>query len=167
MECWNTVAMRPRHAAISPSEGAGCPSRRTSPASGGYRPDRIETRVDLPAPLRPTRPRQRPGCRLRSTPRSARVLPNRLWIPAASTAGAACGSAAGITGSCIRCSGRRGAADATVGAAVDVAPQGTVVDRGGGYGARLAFDQDDGERLRGLGHERGHDRVAEVAVARV
>ena len=36
----------------------------------------------------------RPGCRLRSTPRSARVLPNRLWIPAACTAGAACGSAA-------------------------------------------------------------------------
>ena len=48
MECWKTVAMRPRHAAISPSEGAGCPSRRTSPASGGYRPDRIETSVDLP-----------------------------------------------------------------------------------------------------------------------
>src|SRR5580704_14742938 len=167
MECWNTAVIRPRHAAMSPSEGAGRPSRRTSPASGATRPDRIETRVDLPAPLRPTRPRQRPGCRLRSTPRSACVLPNRLWIPAASTAGAACGSAAGIADSCIRYSGRRGAADAAVGAAVDVAPQGVVADRGGGHRARLAVHRGDGEGLRGLGHERGHDRVAEVGVARV
>src|SRR5215470_2126662 len=51
-------------------------------------PDRIDTSVDLPAPLRPTRPRHRPGCRLRSTPRSACVLPKCLWMPAASTAGA-------------------------------------------------------------------------------
>jgi len=34
-------------------------------------PVRMETSVDLPAPLRPTRPRQCPGSRDRSTPRSA------------------------------------------------------------------------------------------------
>ena len=93
IECWNTVAIRPRHAATSPSEGAGWPSKRTSPASGGTIPLRMDTSVDLPAPLRPTRPRQRPRCRLSSTPRSACVEPNRLWIPAA--------LAAGITGSLI------------------------------------------------------------------
>ena len=78
MECWNTVAMRLRQAAMSPSEGAGCPSNSTSPSSAAVIPDRIETIVDLPAPLRPTRPRHRPGYRPRSTPCSARVLPNRL-----------------------------------------------------------------------------------------
>ena len=72
---------------MSPSEGAGCPSNSTSPSSAAVIPDRIETIVDLPAPLRPTRPRHRPGYRPRSTPCSARVLPNRLWIPAALATG--------------------------------------------------------------------------------
>ena len=98
MECWNTVAMRARQAATSPSEGAGWPSKLTSPASGGTRPLRIETSVDLPAPLRPTSPRHRPGYRLRPTPRRACVLPKRLWIPAA----LAVACAAGMAGSVMR-----------------------------------------------------------------
>src|SRR5215469_1671841 len=95
-------------------------------------PDRIDTSVDLPAPLRPTRPRHRPGCRLRSTPRSACVLPKCLWMPAASTAGA--GEAADSAESVIQpLPGRgRGAAYPAVLGAVDVAPQRGVADRGGG-----------------------------------
>ena len=46
--------------------GAAAPSKRTSPASGACSPVRIDTSVDLPAPLRPTSacvdPR-RPRCR--------------------------------------------------------------------------------------------------------
>ncbi len=67
--------------------GAGSPSKRTSPASGASSPQRIETSVDLPAPLRPTRPRQRPGWSAVSTLRSACVLPKRLLTPIASTTG--------------------------------------------------------------------------------
>ena len=78
IECWNTVEMRLRHAPVFASAGAGPPSKRTSPVSGASSPDRIETSVDLPAPLRPTSPRQRPGWIAMSTPRSARVLPNCL-----------------------------------------------------------------------------------------
>src|SRR5580693_7287033 len=126
-------------------------------------PLRMETSVDFPAPLRPTRPRQRPGSRLRSTPRNAWVLPNRLWIPAASTAGDG-SEAAGMSGS-LMYSGCRGAAHAAMGGTVDVAPQLGIGDGGGGHRAGQAVDRGDGEGLRGLGDERRHDRVAEVAVA--
>src|SRR6266702_2188503 len=163
IECWNTVAMRARQAVTSTSEGAGWPSKLTSPASGGMMPLRMDTSVDLPAPLRPTRPRQRPGCRLSSTPRSACVEPNRLWIPAAPAAAVAAAGAAGMAGSLIWSGGRR-AADAAVRLAVDVAPELGVADRGGGHRAGQVEYRVDGQCLRALGHERGHDRVTEVRV---
>src|SRR5580692_2326691 len=159
--------MRARQAATSPSEGAGWPSKLTSPASGGTMPLRMETSVDLPAPLRPTRPRHRPGCRLSPTPRRAYVLPNRLWIPAALATGVPVGGtaagAAGMSGWLMYLGGRR-AAVAAVGAAVDVAPELGVADGGSDHRAGQAVDRGDGQRLRGLGHERGHDRVTEVGV---
>src|ERR1700677_4164003 len=97
-------------------------------------PDRMETSVDLPAPLRPTRPRHLPASIDRLTPRSARVVPKRFSMPVTSTsawplgvifrsipdrvAGAPCGApATGMLGR-----GGRGA-DAAVGLAVHVAPQ--------------------------------------------
>ena len=50
-------------------------------------PDMMETRVDLPAPLRPTNPKQRPGRRDTLTSRKATVLPNCFEMETASTAG--------------------------------------------------------------------------------
>ncbi len=87
MECWKTVAIRPCQASTAPAGGAGSPSKSTCPVSGASSPLSTETMVDLPAPLRPTRPRQRPASRLRSTPRRAWVLPKCLSIPTAWTAG--------------------------------------------------------------------------------
>ncbi len=85
IECWNTVAIHSRQRPMSPTRGAGSPPNRTVPASGSDRPDRIETRVDLPAPFRPTRPRHCPAAMERSTPRRARVVPNRFSTPVTST----------------------------------------------------------------------------------
>ncbi len=85
IECWNTVAIHSRQRPMSPTRGAGSPPNRTVPASGSDRPDRMETRVDLPAPFLPTRPRHCPASIERSTPRSARVVPNRFSTPVTST----------------------------------------------------------------------------------
>jgi len=85
IECWNTVAIHLRHRLTSPTRGASSPASRTVPESGDSRPDRIDTTVDLPAPLRPTSPRHCPALIDRSTPRSASVLPNRLFTPVMST----------------------------------------------------------------------------------
>src|SRR6202012_1057030 len=74
IECWNTVAIHSRQRPMSPTRGAGSPPNRTVPASGSDRPDRMETRVDLPAPFLPTRPRHWPAAMERSTPRRARVV---------------------------------------------------------------------------------------------
>ena len=87
IECWKTVAIHSRQRAMSPTRGAGSPANRTWPASGSARPDRIETMVDFPAPLRPTSPRHSPALRVRSTPRSALVVPNRFSTPVISTSG--------------------------------------------------------------------------------
>ena len=59
-----------RQASTSPSRVAR-PLKRTCPLSA-RNPDRMETRVDLPAPLRPTNPRQRPERTATLTPRKAR-----------------------------------------------------------------------------------------------
>ncbi len=85
IECWNTVAIHSRQRPMSPTRGAGSPPNRTVPASGSDRPDRIETRVDLPAPFLPTRPTHWPAAMERSTPRRARVVPNRFSTPVTST----------------------------------------------------------------------------------
>ena len=53
---WATVAMRARAA------------RRMSPPSSGMSPAMARSRVDLPAPLRPTRPMRRPWSTVRSAP---------------------------------------------------------------------------------------------------
>ena len=54
VDFWYTQATLRRHASRSPSGGAGWPAKRTSPPSGACSPVMIDTRVDLPAPLRPT-----------------------------------------------------------------------------------------------------------------
>src|SRR5205814_2257915 len=71
------------------------------PLSPGSRPVRIETSVDLPAPLRPTNACTSPGSTRRSTLSSATVAPKRLLMPVASTTGGA-GSppAAGAASAC-------------------------------------------------------------------
>src|SRR3984957_20444200 len=89
IECWNTVAIHSRQRWMSPTRGAGAPPNHTVPASGSLSPDRMDTRVDLPAPLRPTRPRHCPAPMDRSTPRSARVVPNRFSTPVTSTSAGA------------------------------------------------------------------------------
>ena len=61
IECWKTVAIHSRQRADVTHAGRGRAAEPTVPASGSRRPDRIETTVDFPAPLRPTRPRHWPA----------------------------------------------------------------------------------------------------------
>ena len=55
--------------------GAGCPEKRISPVSGARSPVRMPTKVDLPAPLRPTRACDSPGRTRRRASASAIVGP--------------------------------------------------------------------------------------------
>src|SRR5262249_43231553 len=59
----------------SASLGAASPPRRTEPRSERVRPVRIATRVDLPAPLRPTSAWQVPASTTSETSRRAWVWP--------------------------------------------------------------------------------------------
>src|SRR3954454_9505546 len=54
------------------------PSSRIRSETGLWKPQRIFTSVDLPAPLSPSRPSTSPCLRLRLTSRSAVTGPNRL-----------------------------------------------------------------------------------------
>ena len=64
-----TVAMRARAA------------RRMSPPSSGSSPAMARSRVDLPAPLRPTRPMRRPWSTVRSAPSRMVRPPRRMAAP--------------------------------------------------------------------------------------
>ena len=123
MECWKTVAIRPRQAAMSPSEGAGraveahlARVRRVEAAQDrdqrglarAVAADQAEAAAGLQAQVHAA---QRAGAA------EPLVDPRRLGRGATPWS-----EAAGIAGSLIY-SGRRGAADAAVGGAVDVAPQ--------------------------------------------
>src|SRR6266545_6334855 len=89
VDFWYTQATRARHAVRSVIGGAGSPWNATVPASGRISPVRIETSVDLPAPLRPTRAWDSAGSTVRPTSRSATVAPNRLVTALACTTGTA------------------------------------------------------------------------------
>src|SRR5215469_14795084 len=67
--------------------GAFSPLKRTVPSSGLRRPVRIETSVDLPAPLRPTSACDSPAVTRRLTFASAAQEPKRFVTPLASTTG--------------------------------------------------------------------------------
>src|SRR5262245_55548545 len=58
----------------------GVPSRTISPEPGSWAPERIFTRVDLPAPLSPTRPRMSPRSTSSDTPSSALIPPKHFEI---------------------------------------------------------------------------------------
>ena len=64
-----TVAMRARE------------DRRMSPPSSAISPAMARSSVDLPAPLRPTRPMRRPGSIVRSAPSSSVRPPRRMTAP--------------------------------------------------------------------------------------
>lgn len=59
----------------------GLPFHSMVPVSGGKTPQIALTRVDLPAPLLPTRPTASPTPISRSTSQSACTAPNRLETP--------------------------------------------------------------------------------------
>src|SRR5262249_10076111 len=72
-----------RHALRSVVGGAGSPLKSTRPASGRLSPVRIDTSVDFPAPLRPTRACDSPGSTVNPTSCSATVAPKCLLTPIA------------------------------------------------------------------------------------
>ena len=141
IECWKTVAIHSRQPADVARPGARArPRSGPCPASGATSPDRIDTIVDFPAPLRPTRPRHWPAAIERSTscdghraaeplvdaghltragPGEVMAHPFRAEVEAAGTQGDAGHHRLG------------GGADAAVRGPVDVAPQGRVGDRRG------------------------------------
>src|SRR5689334_6195160 len=65
------------------------PSKRISPASGGWTPASALTSVDLPAPLSPTSATTSPGNTVKFAPRSARTRPKLLTMRRASSRGSA------------------------------------------------------------------------------
>src|SRR5262249_55796356 len=65
---------------------ARSPRTSSSPASGWYAPEMHFTRVDLPAPLSPSRAMISPKRIVRSAPRSASRWPKRFQMPRHSTA---------------------------------------------------------------------------------
>ena len=74
---WCTMRM-PRRCASPVSyraNGNGSPSKAMPPRVGGTAPLRMRISVDLPAPLRPTRPITSPGIATRSIPALASVGP--------------------------------------------------------------------------------------------
>jgi hypothetical protein len=66
---WRTVAMRARD------------ESRISPPSMAISPAMARSRVDLPAPLRPTKPMRRPGSIVRPAPFSRVRPPMRMTAP--------------------------------------------------------------------------------------
>src|SRR2546421_7852623 len=87
VDFWYTQATRARHAARSVIGGAGAPLNVTVPASGRVSPVRIDTSVDLPAPLRPTSACDSPGSTVNPTPSRATVAPKRFVTPSAAATG--------------------------------------------------------------------------------
>src|SRR6478609_9577538 len=73
----------------------GWPLTRISPLSAGWAPDRTRIRVDLPAPLPPTRPMTSPACRSMVTSRTACTPPKATLMSRISTSGV---PAATVTG---------------------------------------------------------------------
>src|SRR4029453_13662318 len=79
----------PRRSASAGDEmETSAPLNRMLPASARYRPVRIFTRVDLPAPFSPTRPRTSPARTSKPTPLSTLAEPNALSIPRMYSSGA-------------------------------------------------------------------------------
>src|SRR5579884_2874455 len=72
---------------------ARLPSTKISPLSGMFTPAMVLIRVDLPAPLSPTRPTTSPEYTSKSTPRSACTAPKDLVMPRSWRAGTARGLA--------------------------------------------------------------------------
>src|SRR6516162_1177551 len=68
----------------------GAPASRISPPDGGKLPATILSRVDLPAPLSPIRPRTSPASMAASTPASASIAPKCLEMPRSSRNAMAC-----------------------------------------------------------------------------
>src|SRR4051794_5315424 len=106
VDFWYTHAASWRQACRSDSGGAGRPAKRIVPASAADKPVRIETSVDLPAPLRPTSAWASPWRTEMPTPARAVVAPKRFVTPDTSTAGASpapssAGDAAGVPRSVI------------------------------------------------------------------
>src|SRR5829696_7504584 len=66
----------------------GLPSNVTCPSSGGYTPAMVLTRVDLPAPLSPTRATTSPASTLNSMSLRAWTAPKRLDTPVIDSTGA-------------------------------------------------------------------------------
>src|SRR5213595_2823225 len=69
--------------ARSAKAGAASAPSLTTPRSGLIRPVRIVTKVDFPAPLRPTRPWHSPAPTSSDTSRSAWVSPKAFQTPCA------------------------------------------------------------------------------------
>ena len=95
--CWN-VRARPRLARARGEEFVtSSPHSCTRPVFGRSNPDSTPNRVDLPAPLGPTRPAIRPGSTSMETSESAVSPPKRTVTPEAANAHA--GAAGGLAGS--------------------------------------------------------------------
>ena len=92
--CRRTVPMPSARARCGLSIFWRSPSIRMEPASGWATPDRMETRVDLPAPLSPTSASTSPGWSEISTRSSAVTWPKNLEIPRASRNGLRAGPGA-------------------------------------------------------------------------
>src|SRR6266496_4128683 len=78
---WNTVATPRSCAACGLGMLTEWPSNWISPSSAGATPAMTLTRVDLPAPLSPTRATTSPSRTSKFTSLSARTAPKRLLIP--------------------------------------------------------------------------------------
>ena len=72
---WNTVSMPSRRESSGEPKGCSTPSTATWPAVGRIAPLSTPTRVDLPAPLSPTRPTTSPGEMPKVTSSSAWAAP--------------------------------------------------------------------------------------------
>src|SRR5436309_8929349 len=92
---------------------SGSPSTCTAPSVGGVTPVRIFTRVDLPAPFAPTRPRISPRRSSSEVSRRATTPPYTFVSPPASSQGAGA-SAANRTPAAQRDSGDRDEQDAAL-----------------------------------------------------
>ena len=71
---WYTVSIPSFIADLGDRIWTNSPSTRTSPASGRSTPESTLIKVDLPAPLSPTKPTSSPAWNSRS-------MPSRAWTP--------------------------------------------------------------------------------------